>query len=476
MWLRALVVAALLVSRLNLAQGADVRPPNVLFLFADDFSYEAVRAAGLTDIDTPNLDRLAKRGTSFTHASNMGSWSGAVCVASRAMLITGRSVWDARSVHDNMAAEVQANRLWPQLMREAGYRTYFTGKWHIPADVQRCFDVVKHVRGAMPGDTPEGYSRPLPGKPDPWDAADPRFGGFWAGGKHWTDVVADDAIEFIAQAAEQPAPFFMYVAFNAPHDPRQSPREYLERYPTERIAIPKNFLAEYPYKDAMGCGTLLRDEALGPFPRTAEAVKVHRREYYASITYLDAHLGRILDALEASGEAERTWIFFTADHGLAVGHHGLFGKQNLYEHSLRVPFLVAGPGVPADRKLDIPIYLQDVMPTTLDLAGVGKPDQVFFHGLLPLLTGAQKNSSYDAIYGAYLDLQRAVIHDGYKLILYPDARVVRLYHLTADPDELDDLAQEPEFAATKRQLFQRLLGLQRELGDRLDLRAAFPDL
>jgi choline-sulfatase len=205
-------------------------------------------------------------------------------------------------------------------------------------------------------------------------------------------------------------------------------------------------------------------------------VKVHRQEYYALITHLDAQIGRVLEALEKSGQADNTWIFLTADHGLAVGHHGLFGKQNMYDHSLRVPFVVAGPGVKAGAKISAPIYLQDVMATALDLAGAPKPEQVEFHSLLPLLRDEKSPAAREAIYGAYLQLQRAVIHDGWKLILYPKARVARLYHVAADPDERHDLAADPTHADRRAALFQRLLALQRELADPLDLTTAFPNL
>jgi arylsulfatase A-like enzyme len=231
---------------------------------------------------------------------------------------------------------------------------------------------------------------------------------------------------------------------------------------------------EYPYKDAIGCGPDLRDEKLAPFPRTEHAVKTHRREYYALISHLDAQIGRILDQLDKSGLADNTWIFFSADHGLAIGQHGLFGKQNLYDHSVRVPFIVAGPGVAAAQKLATPIYLQDVMPTTLELAGIRQPPQVEFHSLLPLLRGQPTAGNYPAIYGAYLELQRSVTYDGWKLILYPQAQVARLYHVAADPHELQDLASDPQQATRKKQLFDRLIALQRDFNDPLDLKQAFP--
>lgn len=447
--------------------------PNVLFIFADDHCYEAVRAAGLTDIDTPNLDRLAASGTTFTHAYNMGSWSGAVCVASRTMIITGRSVWRANAIYNQTDKERESGVLWPQLMHEAGYQTYMTGKWHIQTDAAKCFDIAKDIRAGMPKTVPESYNRPLSGQPDPWSPFDKTIGGFWEGGKHWSEVVADNTIEFLAHAKQQEKPFFIYAAFNAPHDPRQSPKEYVDRYPLSRIQMPENFLPEYPYKDDIGCSHKLRDENLAPMPRTELSVKTHRQEYYALITHMDAQIGRILDALAQSGQQDNTWIFFTADHGLAVGHHGLFGKQNLYDHSVRVPFIVAGPGVAKNAKIDAAIYLQDVMPTALDLAGAPKPARIDFHSLRPLLSGAQKESSYPSIYGGYLDLQRSITHDGWKLTAYPKIKVLRLYHLAKDPQEITDLAVDPAHDATKKQLLARLVKLSSDLEDKVDLTQVF---
>ena len=463
--MKTLLALLILVSPLLAAK------PNVLFLFADDHTYEAVRAFGHTDIDTPNLDRLAGRGTTFTRAYNMGSWSGAVCVASRTMLISGRSVWNAGKIHKTTDAERKAGVLWPQLMKKAGYKTYMTGKWHIETDAAKCFDVTRDVRAGMPKTVPSAYNRPIADQTDAWSPFDQSLGGFWEGGTHWSEVVSNHTLSFLADAKQGSDPFFIYAAFNAPHDPRQAPKEFVDRYPLSRIAMPANFLPEYPHKDAIGCSHKLRDENLAPMPRTELAVKTHRAEYYALITHLDSQIGRILDALDASGQAENTWIFFTADHGLAVGHHGLFGKQNLYDHSVRVPFLVAGPGVAKGAKNDAAIYLQDVMATALDLAGAEKPAHVFFNSLRPLLNG--EKSRYESVYGAYLELQRAITHEGWKLIAYPKAKVLRLYHLAEDPQEMQDLAAKPEHAAKVNDLLQRLVKLSTDLHDEVDLTKVF---
>ena len=477
------------IAAMCLAFGQAQAKPNVLFIFADDQCFETIGSLGLTDISTPNLDRLVNRGTQFTRAYNMGSWSGAVCVASRHMLITGRHIWRAQQASQvlrgkgkNLTTGQQATRdaeyanLWPQVMGRAGYQTFFTGKWHIQAPADKAFQVARNIRGGMPNQTSQGYNRPLPGKPDPWSPYDVKFDGFWKGGKHWSEVVGDDAVDYIGEAKQDERPFFMYIAFNAPHDPRQAPKEYVDRYPLSRIKVPENYLDEYPYKDDIGCSANLRDEKLGPFPRTHHAVKVHRQEYYAIIEHMDAQVGRILDALDKSGQADNTYIFFTADHGLAVGHHGLFGKLNLYEHSPRVPFIAIGPGIKASHKIAAPIYLQDVMATSLDIAGAKRPEQVEFQSLLPLLSGKTTESEVRAVYGAYLGLQRSVTVGNWKLILYPKISKARLFNIKRDPLEMKDLADNKKSEKVIKRLYKQLLNLQKANNDSLDLKAAFPNL
>jgi len=472
----ARILATFLLSVVATVSARGEERPNFVFLYADDMTYAAVHALGSSEIQTPNLDRLVKRGTTFTHAYNQGGFHGAICVASRAMLLTGRYLWHARDYDQQFQKQTKNVVLWPERLKAAGYDTYMTGKWHVPLPVKTIFDTVAHLRpGGMPRTVAQSYDRPRDDQPDTWKAWDESLGGYWEGGRHWSAVAADDAVDFLKTAEPRPNPFFLYVAFNAPHDPRQSPKSFVDRYPVENIKLPASFLPEYPWKKEIGCMPETRDEALAPYPRTEHAVKVHRSEYYAIITHLDEQIGRVLDAIEKSPEADHTYIFFTADHGLSVGNHGLVGKQNLFDHSVRVPFIAVGPRFAADKRIDAAIYLQDVAPTTLELAGAPVPPEIQFKSLLPLADG-RETVHYDAIYGAYMDLQRSVTQDGYKLLLYPEVPKVLLFNLTDDPGELRDLSDDPAQKERIARMFRRLTALQPETGDKLDLTAKFPRL
>lgn len=442
------------------------RRPNILFLLTDDQSHEMIGALGTAGAHTPHMDRLAARGTAFTHAYNPGGWHGAICVASRTMLTTGAFLWRAQALDAGMDAEAAAGRTWPQRLAAAGFDTYFTGKWHVNVDPARVFGTVGTVRPGMPPDTPEAYGRPVEGAPDPWSPTDLALGGFWSGGRHWSETLADEAEAFLARAAERERPFFMYLAFNAPHDPRQSPSRWLDHYPLDAVPLPENFAPNYPHDAAIGCDPrLLRDERLAPSPRTAHAVATHRREYLAIVSHLDEQIGRILDVLERTGQADDTIVALTSDHGLAVGRHGFLGKQNMYDHSMRVPLVLRGPGIAAGARVAAPVYLQDIVPTTLGWAGACA-EGVDFRPLQPLLEDPAA-PHHGAILGAYMHLQRMVVLDGFKLIRYPGIGVTRMYHVETDPHETRDLADDPAHADTRAGLEAALRAEQRRRGDPL---------
>ncbi|MBX2816653.1 MAG: sulfatase-like hydrolase/transferase [Saprospiraceae bacterium] len=503
MKLLPLLFACLVIMSCGSKERAKPSTPNVLLLFTDDQTFRSLHALNNDEISTPNLDRLIRSGTTFTHAYNQGGWHGAVCVASRSMMISGQSLWDSRGYEarwrDKDPSAMAST--WGQRMKRAGYKTYMTGKWHVAAPADEVFDVARHIRPGMPPDRrgelgqkmkemkealaagksiddlmPVGYNRPLSREDSSWLPYDTAHGGFWEGGKHWSEVVRDDAIDYLEDAAETDAPFFMYVAFNAPHDPRQAPREYVEMYDVDEIQVPKNFLPEHPFKDEIASDRFLRDEALAPFPRTPFAVQKHIQEYYAIITHLDAQVGMILDRLEALGMDEDTYIMFTADHGLSVGQHGLIGKQSLYDHSVRVPLILQGPDVPEGQQIEEAVYLQDVMATALEVASLQDNDDVYFHSLLSLAQGSQSESHYPYVYGAYREHQRMVRSKTHKLLLFPKAGESRLFDLEADPLEMNDLSDQPRYQEMSKDLFAELLQLQQEMNDTVDLARVYPEL
>ncbi|MEM8485717.1 MAG: sulfatase-like hydrolase/transferase [Bacteroidota bacterium] len=465
---------------------ADASKPNFLFLFADDQAFDTIQAFGHPLVQTPNLDRLVQSGMTFTHAFNQGSWSGAVCVVSRAMLNSGRYIYHARDdIND------EAIPLWGETFYNAGYETFMTGKWHNGDDtVLRGFNQAKSIGKGMfetkDGPQGAGYRRPTPDNQS-WSPTDSTLLGHWspnvkdieegAFGKtisdeyivneHTSTLYANRAIEFMEDwTASSDQPFLMYVAFNAPHDPRQAPQEFVDMYPLDEIELPANYMSEHPFDQ--GERYTLRDEILGPFPRTENAIKVHMQEYYAIISHMDYEIGRIMEKLEALGEADNTYIIFTADHGLAVGEHGLLGKQNQYEHSIRVPLVLAGPDIEGGTTSDALVYLQSIYPTTCDLAGIPTPATVEFKSLMPLIE-QRTESSYDAIFGSYKHFQRMVRTKDFKLILYPEEDQVQLFDMQADPDELNNLAAEAAYQDTMAALFGKLQTLQTEVGDTLTL-------
>jgi len=448
------------------------KQPNILFILADDQCYNTINALGNHELITPTLDELARQGTVFTTAYNMGGWHGAICVASRTMFNTGRFLWHAEPFENvaKMDSLATQGQLWSKEMESLGYETFMTGKWHVKAKPEELFTYAGTERPGMPKATPQGYNRPLSESDTTWRPWDTSFGGFWEGGTHWSEVVANETMGFLETASASENPFFMYVAFNAPHDPRQSPKEYVDMYPVENIEVPESFLPEYPYKDEMGCSKSLRDERLAPFPRTEYSVKVNRQEYYAIITHMDAQIRRILDKLEETGQAENTYIFFTADHGLSVGHHGLIGKQNMYEHSLRPPLIIVGPDIPEGEKRDMAVYIQDLVPTAIEYAGGQVPEYVEYSSLKSLIENKQTESSYPEVYCAYRDLQRMIRVGDYKLIVYPYAGVKRLFNLADDPQEMNDLASDPLQKERLDGMFGDLQELMLDMGDTLQLK------
>ncbi len=448
--------------------------PNLLFLFTDDQRFDTIGALGNPHIQTPHMDSLARSGTSFSQAYIMGSHSGAVCMPSRAMLLTGRSLF---RLQERGGVIPEDHAMLPEVFRnvQGGYTTFGTGKWHNgrPA-FARCFSdgagiffggMSDHWNVPVYDFDPEGaYAARTPVIAEPFSSNQVQHRGYQhiVDGKHSSVLFSDAAVSFL-ERRRGGSPFLLYVSYTAPHDPRTMPQEFLDLYDPDSIPLPENFLPEHPFDN----GELkVRDELLAGFPRSESEVRRHIAEYYACITHLDAQIGRVLEALRRSGQYEKTIIVFTGDNGLALGQHGLMGKQSLYEHSIHVPLILCGPGIPAGVQREALCYLNDVFPTVCDLTGLQSPSGIWGQSLLPVLQGVG-DSGRDALVYAYKDLQRALRSGRWKLILYNvnGRQTVQLFDLKTDPWETINLAELPEHGERVGALTRRLQALLLEAGD-----------
>jgi arylsulfatase A-like enzyme len=455
-----LVIWALSVPALLHARTDAPSYPNVLFLFTDDQQHDSIHALGNNAIITPTLDRLVKQGVTFRNAYIMGGSSPAVCSPSRASLFSGRTLWNLEN-QGSWGYEISNQyKTLPQVFREQGYTTFATGK-NEPGrrgHFARSFSTGDKLlfKGMS-----NQYNLPL-------HEFDPE--GNYAStkptihkGKQSAEVYADAAIRFLEKQKGSDKPFFAYVAFQTPHDPRTAPQEYHDMYDAEAIELPKSFMPEHPFDNGM---LTIRDEKLAGFPRKPGEVKKEIADYYAMITHTDAQIGRILECLEASGKADNTIIVFTADNGLAVGRHGLMGKQNVYDHSVHVPFILSGPGFPENEQRDQLIYIYDIYPTLCELANIPTPDTVQFKSVKDVIWN-KDTAHRDHLYFAFMNWQRGLLKDGYKLNEYcvNGVRHTQLFHLANDPQEINNLAGMNEFQGKLGELREWLEKDRKELND-----------
>lgn len=446
--------------------------PNILFLFADDMRYDTVHHLGNHDIITPNLDYLAQNGTSFVNANIPGGTCAAVCMPSRAMLNTGRTLFH---LMDHGAQIPSEHALLGETLKNAGYHTFGAGKWHNgPSSYARSFqsggeiffggmydhwkvpvydyddtgDYVKVVNDVM---NPGYSSSMVPVRMDhvTW-------------GKHSTDLFADLACDWLEHYNDD-KPFYMYVSYMAPHDPRSMPQEFFDLYDAQKLALPPNYMPEHPFDYGI---THVRDEQLEAYPRSEDAIRRHMRDYYAMISHLDASIGRILDTLKKTGMYENTIIIFSADNGLGLGEHGLMGKQNCYEHSLKVPLIFSGPGIAKNEKRGGMVYLLDIFPTLCELLGVEIPQSVEGVSFACQLQDPCAKTR-QTIYFGYRNKIRGVKTEKYKLITYRYKRQkwVQLFDLEKDPYELVNLADEPSMQDTLHDMTAKMEQFAREWED-----------
>lgn len=424
------------------------KKPNILFLFADDMRYDTIHAVGNPEIITPNLDELASNGTTFNNAHIPGGSFAAVCQPSRAMLNSGRSLFHLK---DNGASIPEEHTCLGEYLKDNGYNTFGTGKWHnCYQSYARSFNsgaeiffggMYDHWKVPVYNFDPTGqYPKVVNDVMDPGydNLMVPRRCDHSNLGVHSTDLFADAACNYIQNYNDSEKPFYMYVAYMAPHDPRSMPQEFRDMYDLDKISLPPNFYKEHPFDFGV---SNVRDEALLSTPRDEEEVKMQIRDYYAMISHLDASIGRIIQTLKDSGMYDDTIIVFSADNGLAVGQHGLLGKQSTYEHSIRVPFIISGPSIPKNERRDSYIYLMDIFPTLCSYAQIEPPKSVEGISFKNMIEDS-KACNRDMLYSVYADKVRSIKDYEYKLIEYKcvDLRKTQLFNLKDDPWEMNDLS------------------------------------
>ena len=415
--------------------------PNILFLFADDQRADALGCSGNTYIKTPNIDKLAERGVRFSNSYVMGGHHGAICAPSRAMLMSGKSLFH---VYDRLAG-VQT---MPHYFSKYGYITFGTGKWHNEkAAFEATFQKGKNV---FLGGMCDHFNVPARDMGPDGKLGEPQSKGYS------TDIFAGAAMDFINEYASgnRDKPFFCYVAFTAPHDPRSPRPDYIGMYPDESIPLPGNFKKLHPFAfDEL----TIRDENLAPWPRTPEIIQASIADYYALISHLDSKIGEIIETLIKQGLFENTIIVYAADNGLAIGSHGLLGKQNLYEHSMKVPTIISGPGIPKEKVKDALVYLYDLYPTLCDICRLPIPEGIDGQNLYRVIIG-EKTGVRNSLYTAYRNTVRAVRTDEWKLIRYPQQNYNQLFNLKHDPLEINNLAAAAEY----KDKVDEMMGLLKE--------------
>lgn len=410
--------------------------PNVLLIVTDDQAPHTLSVYGNKVCETPNINKLAASGITLDQAYHMGSMSGAVCSPSRTMIMSGRTLWHLpprgrkhlKGEEGKVSGQDILNHTLPAVFNRAGYETFRTCKnGNSYALANALFQIVKDKTARKAGE---------------------QDGSQWHG-RQLLDYL-DDRIKRKAKK-----PFLAYFGFSHPHDERWGRDDLNEKYGVSNVKsppsevsnesprVPVSWLPAHPFPDGHPG---LRDEVRVPGVMTSRTEATVRNELgreYACIENIDDQVGLVVEKLKKMGELENTYIIYTADHGIAVGRHGLMGKQNLYEHSWRVPFIVSGPGIKSGTRAKGNNYLLDILPTVCDLAGIVIPKTVQGKSLKPVLEG-EKEQIRNVLYGAYCGGtkpgMRSVRKGDWKLIKYDTmdgtVRRTQLFNLKENPHEL----------------------------------------
>jgi len=449
-------------------------PPNVLWLIADDFAWHAQGSVNPL-VRTPNLDRLAAGGMRFDRAY----CNSPVCTASRQSFLTGQYP-QSLGVTALSTPLPEGTRTLAHHFNEAGYETVSIGKMHFNSNLKHGFDqridmpeFNKSRKAAEPRKLPEGITVQPAWKPfkdhariwlnseaRPFGAYDDEMADTW---------LADQAVKFLDSKHDKP--FFLMVSLYEPHSPYRFPVEYRGRIAPEKMPIPK-----VGRDDREQIPQIFRD-------LTDKEKQGIAAAYYASAEHADANLGRVLEALAKSGQAENTIVAFIGDHGYLLGQHGRFEKHCMFEEAVRSPLVVRWPGRFKLGTSEALVELIDIAPTLLDACGLKASAAIQGRSLLPLLTG-KAAVHRERVFVEYAENEEAMVRDGQWKLIYGtgkrerqdgystknplQGRTVKLYDTVNDPGEFTNLATTPEqterVALMTKQLAEHLKAIAREPG------------
>lgn len=438
--------------------------PNIIYIMADDHGRQAISCYGSKTIETPNIDRLASKGTRFTNAFANNS----ICSPSRAVLLTGKynhlcGVRRLRGVFDG------EQQTFPKLLQQAGYETAIIGKWHLASqptgfdhydmmvDHGQYFDCPMNRTGTAWGEKGEAGATVRKG--------------------YLTDVITDESLAWLDQRDKQ-KPFCLMIHHKAPHNPYHPAPRHKESFKDTVFPEPETLLDDYKGRAPEPVADRLRWSRLTELPvfepeysrlcngdRTHDTRAIYQefvRDYLRLVLALDENVGRVLDYVENNGLADNTVIIYTSDNGFFNGEHGFYNKMWMYEDGFSIPMIIRRPGDSDARAEERLVSMLDVAPTILDIAGVNVPDDIQGESIKPMLEGracGQRDAIYYHYYGVEGEprpLNFIVFHeiigvrtDTEKLVFYPtwkDEPFWEYFDLKADPLEMNNLIHDPEYA------------------------------
>ncbi|MGH9846353.1 MAG: sulfatase [Blastocatellia bacterium] len=419
---------------------------NFLFIAVDDLNDWIGPLKGHPQVKTPNIDRLAARGLTFTNAHTQSP----LCNPSRASLLSGLrpSTTGLYTLQPGVRSvpALKDHVMLPQYLAANGYATFTAGKvYHDgsikPADRAREFDEWGHA-GPMPYPVQKFVATPDPIKAMDW-------GVFPERDEEQADwKIADSAIAYL-KSAKPDKPFFLGVGFRLPHVPCFASRKWFDLYPDEKLVMPP--VKEDDRADVPEFAWYLHWKLPEPrlsWLRSSNQWRPLVRSYLASISFMDSQVGRLLDELDASGKADETVVVFWSDHGWHLGEKGITGKNSLWERSTRVPLIFAGPGVKAGAQTTRPAELLDLYPTLVELSGLPARPGLEGHSLAPLLRNPRSERQWPAI-TTHNQNNHSVRSERWRYIRYADGSE-ELYDHRTDPNEWTNLAKDSRYATVIR--------------------------